>query len=140
MEEIDNKSCTGLHTLLAEEGYPVVPMERRSGVSETADIPGLQQDARQAWGFGLVSVLLCIVAPCSSYMTLLLALPLGGVAWLSGRRILASSPDEVTEVYARTAQITGMISLIFSTLMLLFAVVFVVLYGGLIAALVAADL
>lgn len=136
MEAIDSKSCTGLNTLLDEEGYPVVPMERGTGVSETADILKLRQDARTAWSFGLAAVVLCIVAPCSSCMSLVMALPLGGMALAMGRRILQHTPDEATEVYARTAQITGLIAVGFSALVLLCVIAVLLAYGGLIAALV----
>ena len=75
----------------------------------------LRDVARNAWSFGLAAVLLAMIAPCASYMTLLAALPLGLVAMSRARIVLAApNVDSTSEVYARTAQITGLSAAVFS--------------------------
>ena len=95
----------------------------------------VRQKARTAWSLGLVAIILCVVAPCAGYISLLAALPLGWIAMAQARRVLEDGPDEASEAYARTAQITGVTSLVWSSLMLLAFIGFVLLYAGLIAAL-----
>ncbi len=106
---------------------------------ESADISDRRGEARAAWGFGLAAMGLCVVAPCSSGMSLVIALPLGAVASVRGRRLLAAGPDAVTEAYARTARITGDFALIWSVLVAVSGGVFLLLYGSLIAALFVVD-
>jgi hypothetical protein len=101
-----------------------------------------QNQARQAWTFGLAAILLCVVAPCASQMTLILALPLGWIAFAKARRVLADGPslDEATEVYARTGQITGLVALAWSVFMLLMLAFVILMYVGMFAMVIALEM
>jgi hypothetical protein len=93
----------------------------------------LRDDARTAWGFGIAAVLLSMVAPCMSYMPALIAVPLGLVAMRKAQGVLASAPDEATEVYARTGQILGIVGAVWSAILLLFLGAILLMYGGMFA-------
>lgn len=94
----------------------------------------LREQARTAWTLGLVAMGLAMVAPCGSYLTLLGALPLGLMAMSRARRVLDhGSLDEGTEVYAKTGQITGLISAIWAGILLLIVGSVVLMYVGLFA-------
>ncbi len=94
----------------------------------------LRDIARNAWSFGLLAVVLAMVAPCGSYLTLLAALPLGLVAMSRARAVLsAPNLDPTTEVYARTGQITGLSAAIWSGIILVLLLAFILLYAGVIA-------
>lgn len=103
-------------------------------MDETPVDQELRDIARNAWSFGLAAVLLAMVAPCGSYMTLLAALPLGLLAMSRARGVLAApNLDPTTEIYARTGQITGLSAAIWSGFILIMVIGFIVLYAGLIA-------
>lgn len=106
-----------------------------------ASEPDLKDLARTAWTLGLVAVGLAMVAPCTSYLTAFGALPLGLMALARARRVTeAGGGDEATGVYARTAQITGLIAAVWSGLLLLFLGSIVLLYAGMFAMVFAGQL
>lgn len=98
--------------------------------------PTLRETARTAWTFGLLAMGLAMLTPCSSYMTTLIALPLGMVAMSRAKVVLESGAplDEATELYAKTGRITGLSAALFSGMFLLFVASIILLYMGLIAA------
>ena len=96
--------------------------------------------ARTANTLGLISLILCLVAPCSSCMTLLGALPMSLITVHYSRTVLADDPDEVATAYARTGMATGVISLIYSLIMLLVVVAYFGLYFGIIGLAVLGNL
>lgn len=100
----------------------------------------LLEDARNAWAFGLAAMGLAMVAPCGSYVTLLAALPLGIVAMSRAKRILEGGVaiDGATEAYARTARLTGLMAAIWSALVIVMVILFMLLYAGMIAVVVGA--
>ncbi len=95
-----------------------------------ADSSTLRDDARTAWGFGIAAILLAMVAPCMTYITAIVALPLGLVAMSKARGVLAQGPDEATEVYARTGQILGVVAAIWSAVLILIVGMIVLMYAG----------
>jgi hypothetical protein len=100
----------------------------------------LKETARTAWTLGLVAIILAVCASCSSGMTAIGALPLGLMATMRARTVLASADlDPVSEVYAKTANITGLVALLFSLLYITVIGGIILLYGGLIVAMVAAG-
>ena len=103
-------------------------------------IHDLRSRARTANTLGLISVILCLVAPCSSCMTLLGALPMSLITVHYSRTVLADEPDEVAAAYARTGMATGVISLIYSVIMLLVVVAYFGLYFGIIGLAVLGNL
>jgi len=106
--------------------------------TSTPEIPGgdlADRDrAREAWSFGLIAIILVALDGCSGGMTWLAALPLGWIAMTRARRILAKRPDGITELYARTAQITGMGAAIISGIWVLFTCVILGGYASVIVA------
>jgi hypothetical protein len=108
------------------------------------DAPGsesLKETARTAWTLGLVAIILAVCGSCSSGMTLLGALPLGLMATMRARTVLgAHDLDPVSEVYAKTANITGLVALLFSVVYITVIGSIVLLYGGLVAAMLAAGI
>ncbi len=88
----------------------------------------LREQARVAWTMALTASILTMVSPCLTYVTLFAALPLALVALSRGRRILEAGPDEVTEVYAKTARTLGIASASFSAFFLVLFVMFILLY------------
>ncbi|MEZ4236076.1 MAG: hypothetical protein R3F59_07925 [Myxococcota bacterium] len=112
-------------------------------VAKPAEQPfdqALRDKARNSWTFGIAAVILAMLA-CGSYITVLIALPLGIMATSNARAVLASPDlDGVSEVYARTGQITGLAAALWSGLVLLLLLAFIVLYGGMFAMVFAANL
>lgn len=104
--------------------------------------PALRETAQSAWTFGLLALGLAMLAPCSSQMTLLAALPLGLVAVNRARAILESptAVDEATQVYAQTGRVAGLGAAIYSGLMLVFFLAFILLYVSLFAAMFGAAI
>lgn len=102
---------------------------------EQGDVAALDR-ARTAWTLGLLAGGLCLAAPCSSYMTLFIALPMGGFATWYARGALAGSPDELTVAYGRTGLITGVVSLIYSMLFLTVLAAVILMYGAMFAAII----
>lgn len=101
----------------------------------------LRDTARNAWSFGLLAIVLAMIAPCGSYMTLLAALPLGLVAMSRARLVLAApNLDPTTEVYARTGQIAGLSAAVWSIVVLVVVGGFVLMYVGMIALVVASGM
>lgn len=98
-------------------------------MDHTADV-ALRDDARAAWGFGIAAILLAMVAPCMTYVTAMIALPLGLIAMSKAKAVLAQGPDEATEVYARTGQILGVTAAVWSGLLLFLLLSIVMLYAG----------
>ncbi len=103
--------------------------------NNTSVDPGLREAARNAWTFGLLAIGLTVLIPCSSYVSVLAALPLGLIAVQRARAVLeADRPvDEATEVYARTGRILGLMSAGVAGMFLAIIVAVIVLYAGLIA-------
>jgi hypothetical protein len=100
----------------------------------------IRSAARTSWTLGLAAVLLAMLAPCGSYVTLLLALPLGLMATSKARAALGTpNLDPTSEVYARTGQITGLAAASWAALMLLLALFVVVLYAGMFVLIFAAG-
>jgi hypothetical protein len=91
------------------------------------------EQARLAWIMALTAGVLTMSSPCLSFPPLFAALPLAVMALLRARRILATSPDGVIEVYARTAWILGIASLVVSSLLLTFLLLVILFYVGLAA-------
>ena len=90
----------------------------------------LRDKGRTSWTLGIAALVLAMLA-CGSYVTLLLALPLGMLAASQARAVLADPAlDATTEVYARTGQITGIIAALWSGIILMLLVSLVVLYAG----------
>ena len=102
-----------------------------------SDLRGRAQTANT---LGLISVILCLVAPCASCLTILFALPLSMVCIHSARTVLAEDPDEATTVYARTGLVLGVVSLVYSCIVILIIIGYIMLYVGLIAVAVAMSL
>ena len=124
-----------------DSGYRIAPFGGRTAVAEpeTGDAGAWsppesgdtqREQARAAWNMALTASVLTMVSPCLSYVTLFAALPLALVALSRGRRILESGPDEVTEVYARTARTLGIASAAFSAFFLVMLVLVVLFYVG----------
>lgn len=109
--------------------------ESRPGVD-----PELRELARSAWTFGLLAMGLAMLTPCSSYMSTLMALPLGLFAMARARAVLESPVqlDEATELYAKTGRITGLSAALFSGIFLVLIGTFIVVYVGFILAMFAA--
>lgn len=93
-----------------------------------------RERAHLAWNLGYISVILCLVTPCGGCMPLLGALPVSLMALQLSRTALAASPDEVSEVHARHGMATGLLSLIYSGLLLAMVLLYVLLYVGIFAA------
>ena len=104
------------------------------------DATSLREKARMSSTFGLIAVVLCLMAPCASCMTLIAAFPLGLVAVQYGRTVLASHPDEVAEVQARHGIATGGAALAYSGLLLGLFLAYLLLYAGMIAMVVASGI
>ncbi|MEQ1500740.1 MAG: hypothetical protein ABMB14_00850 [Myxococcota bacterium] len=101
----------------------------------------LRNEARAAWTLGLAAVLLAMVAPCGSCVTLVASLPLGLMATTKARTVLAATNlDAASEAYARTAQITGIASAVWASMILLLVMAYISLYFGVIAIAVAQGL
>ena len=75
--------------------------------------------ARNAWTLGLIAIMVIVLDGCIGPVALLLSLSLGWLAMTRARGILAEQPDGITEVYARTAQITGVASVVVSGMWLI---------------------
>ena len=88
--------------------------------------PDLREQARSAWIMALVAIVLGLVNPCLSGVTLFATLPFGLVALSRARRVLSADPDEATAVYARTARILGIASAIYGGVGV---VLFVMIFG-----------
>lgn len=100
----------------------------------------LRETARMAWTLGLVAIILATISSCSSGMTLLGALPLGIMATLRARTVLGDPDlDPVSEIYAKTANITGLVATIYSIMYLTLIFGILLLYGGMFMALFAAG-
>ena len=97
---------------------------RSSGSSADHVDFDLRQRATTANTLGIVSVIMCLVAPCATYMPLLFAFPLALITVHYGRSVLAEDPDEITTVYARTGLTLGVIALVYSALLLLVVAAF----------------
>jgi hypothetical protein len=96
--------------------------------------PALRDKARTAWTLGLAAIILAMLACGSSYVTLLPALPLGLLASSNARAVLGHPDlDAVSEVYARTGQITGLAAALWAGLGILLILAVVVLYAGMFA-------
>ncbi len=97
--------------------------------------PTLRETARSAWTFGLLAAGLAMLTPCSSYMTALMALPLGLFAMSRARAVLESGAplDEATELYAKTGRITGLTAAIVSGVIVTFVLAIILLYAGMFA-------
>lgn len=101
----------------------------------------MKDEARTAWTLGLVAIILAVFSSCSSGMTLLGALPLGIMATMRARTILgAHEIDAVSEVYAKTANITGLIATIYSLIYLTLIAGIILLYGGAIAMVILSEM
>lgn len=96
-----------------------------------------REKARMASTFGVISVVLCLATPCASCFSLMAALPMGLVAIQQARAVQAVSSDEVALVQARHGQITGMISVIYSAILLTLILAYIGLYVALIGFVVA---
>ncbi len=98
--------------------------------------PSLRETARSAWTFGLIAVGLALLIPCSSWISALGALPMGLVAVGRARQVLDGerSVDEVTEVYAHTGRLLGLMSAAVSGLFLLVLFAVITVYAVMIAA------
>jgi tetrahydromethanopterin S-methyltransferase subunit F len=104
---------------------------------ETREVdPALRETARNAWTFGLLAIGLTVLIPCSSYITALVALPLGMVAVARARAVLDGDRkvDEATEIYARTGRILGLMSAGVSGLFLAIVLLIILLYAGMLIA------
>lgn len=116
------------------DGAAAVLPSTFGGAVETeaaARLRKLTDDARSAWVFGLAAVILALVSPCASSMPLLVALPLALVASTKARAVLASPDlDATTEVYGRTAQILGLATAVWSSLMLLALFTLITIYAA----------
>lgn len=100
----------------------------------------LRDTARTSWTLGIIAVILAMLSPCSYYALLLAALPLGILATMRGREVLASPErDEVSEIYAKTGNIVGLAATIYSLVLLTVMAGFVLLYGGMIALMVTGN-
>jgi hypothetical protein len=97
--------------------------------------PALRETARNAWTFGLLAIGLTVLIPCTSYLSILAALPLGLIALARARAVLDGERvmDEATEVYARTGRVLGLMASSVSGLFLVLVGTFLVLYLALIA-------
>ena len=96
--------------------------------------------AKMANSMGLIAVMLCLVSPCSSYMSTFLALPVAMMGLHYARRVLAEQPDDVSEAYARTGMTLSVVSLAYAALVLMFLVVFISVYVAFIAAAIMGNL
>ena len=114
-------------------------------MSAADDLPPLdtleaRSAAQSASLLGTLSVILCLMAPCASCMPLVFALPLSLWTTFQARRVLAATTDEVAMAYARGALANGVVSLVYSSLMLLLVLTYIGLYVAMIAfALIAAG-
>ena len=95
--------------------------------------------ARTSSTLGTLSIVLCLVAPCASCMTLFFALPLSLVSIQFARTAMEDSDDELTIAYGRNGMTLGVISLIYTLIMLFIAFCYIMLYVGIIAMVVAAG-
>ncbi|MEN0063810.1 MAG: hypothetical protein AAGA48_16785 [Myxococcota bacterium] len=94
---------------------------------------GDRDRAREAWGLGLAAIVLSVFASCAP-ISLLAALPLGWIAMSRARAILQNEPDGITEVYARTARITGTVALVWSCFYIGGIIVIIAGYGAVLLA------
>ena len=98
------------------------------------------KDAKMANAIGLLAVALCLVSPCSSYMSTFLALPVSMMGLYYARKVLSEEPDDVSEAYARTGMTLSVLSLAYAALVLLILMAVIGVYALVIAAAVAGSL
>jgi len=84
--------------------------------------------ARTSSTLGTLSIVLCLVAPCASCLTLFFALPLSLVSIQFARTAMEDSEDELTIAYGRNGMTLGVIALIYTLIMLFIAFCYVMLY------------
>ncbi len=108
------------------------------------DLPSVDYEARDrartSSTLGTLSVVLCLVAPCASCMTLIFALPLSLFAIQFARTAMEESTDELTLAHGRNGMTLGVISLIYTLIMMFIVFCYVMLYVGLILLAVAGSI
>jgi len=102
---------------------------------------GDRDRSREAWSMGIGALVLTALQACAP-ITAFAAVPLGWIAMSRARTLLADPEIEgITEVYARTAQITGTIALVVSGIWAAFICLFLGGYASIfIAAMYAASM